>query len=393
MELRDLTVDDLDAVMDNRRRAFGHVSEDDQEAWIRLVTPMFGEGRYLGLFDGPRLVATGRINDFTQWWHGRQMSMGGVASITVAPEDRGRGAGRTIMQATLDRCARLGHPVSALYPATTRIYRSLGWEHAGAMHRAVLSTEALRAIRPTEPVKIRRMGPEDASEVISILRRVHLATRASGPVCGDVTTWESRLAARNDFLYLAEDGFVVYRWHGRDIEVSTLVAGSEATARALWSLVGSSASIAKSVHAVVAPDDPVFWLIGDRPRDEVGQARWMFRVVDLASAVSRRGFPPGVTLDAVIQVDDPQRPENSGPWQLSVSGGSATAQPAGTLPAALPVFTAGGFSALFAGVSTATLRRAGLLTGSAGGGGALDGVLDDALDAAFRATPYMLDHF
>ncbi|MEV7011636.1 GNAT family N-acetyltransferase [Streptosporangium sp. NPDC051022] len=385
MELRDLTVDDLDAVTDNRTRAFGPVSEADQEAWIRLVTPMLGEGRYLGLFDGPRLVATSRIHDFTQWWHGRRMSMGGVASVTVAPEDRGRGAGRTIVRAALDRCAHLGHPVSALYPATTRIYRSLGWEHAGAMHRAVLPAEALRSIRRTERVEVRRMGPGDASEVISVLHEVNAATRACGPVCWNTATWEARLAAGDDFLYLAKDGLVVYRWRGRDIEVSTLVASSEATARTLWSLVGSSASIAKSVHAVVAPDDPVFWLIGDRPRDEVGQTRWMFRVVDLAAAVSRRGFPPGVTLDTVLQVDDPQRPANSGPWNLTVSGGAATAQPAGALPAARPVLTAGGFSALFAGVPTTTLRRAGMLTGTAEG--------DAALDAAFQATPHMLDYF
>ncbi|MFD0890815.1 enhanced intracellular survival protein Eis, partial [Streptosporangium algeriense] len=265
--------------------------------------------------------------------------------------------GRTLMLATLDRCARLGHPVSALYPATTHIYRSLGWEHAGAMHRAVLPAEALRTIRRTEQVQVRRIGPEDADRAVSVLREVHLATRACGPVCRDAAVWRALLAAEDDFVYLAHDGLLVYRWRDQDLEVSVLVAGSEATARALWSLVGSSASIARSVHAAVAPDDPVFWLIGDRPTDEVGQTRWMFRVVDLAEAIRARGFPPGVTLDTVIQVEDPHRPGNSGPWHLSVSGGAATAEPAGTLPSALPVFTAGAFSALFCGVPAATLRR------------------------------------
>ncbi|MEU1732059.1 GNAT family N-acetyltransferase [Streptosporangium sp. NPDC020145] len=385
MKLRELTADDLDAVTDNRRRAFGPVSEAVQRQWVGMVTPALEAGRYLGLFDGARLVATSRINDFTQYWHGRPISLGGVASVTVAPEDRGGGAGRTIMLATLERCASLGHPVSALYPATTHIYRSLGWEHAGAMHRAVLPAEALRTIRRTEQVQVRRAGPEDAERVVSVLRGVHLATRACGPVCWDADVWRARLATGDDFVYLAHDGLVVYRWRDQDLEVPVLVAGSEATARTLWSLVGSSASIARSVHAVVAPDDPVFWLIGNRPTDEVGQTRWMFRVVDLAAAIRERGFPPGVTLDTVIQVEDPQRPENSGPWHLSVSGGRATAEPAGTLPSALPVFTAGAFSALFCGVPAATLRRTGGLTGSADG--------DAALDGAFHARPYMLDHF
>ncbi|MEU0521070.1 GNAT family N-acetyltransferase [Streptosporangium sp. NPDC006007] len=385
MQLRDLTLDDLDAVMDNRTRAFGLLSEAEQEVWRRLVVPMLGGGRYLGLVDGPRLVATSRIADFTQWWHGRPISMGGVASVTVAPEDRGRGVARTLMQATLDRCADLGHPVSALYPATTPLYRSLGWEHAGAMYRATLPAEALRGIGLTERVGLRRMGPGDAAEVIALLGRVHAATRASGPVRWDAGAWESRLADKDAFLYLADDGFVVYRWNGNDIEVSNLVAGSEATVRALWSLVGSSASIAKSVRAVVAPDDPVLWLIGDRAEDRIEQTRWMFRVVDLASAVAGRGFPPGVVLDTVIQVDDPRREANSGSWHLTVSGGSGTVQPAGSRPGTVPVLTANALAALYAGVPTPTLRRSGLLTGPADG--------DAALDEAFQARPHMLDYF
>ncbi|MDP9867249.1 MULTISPECIES: GNAT family N-acetyltransferase [Streptosporangium] len=385
MELRDLTVDDLDAVLDNRKRAFGPVPEGQQELWRKLAVPALEEGRYLGVVDGARLVATSRTNDFTQWWHGRPISMGGVASVTVAPEDRGRGVGRTLMQATVDRCAALGHPVSALYPATTHIYRSLGWEHAGAMHVATLPAEALRTIRSTEQVKIRRMGPGDAPEVVALLGRVHAATRASGPLSRGESAWRVLLENKDDFLYLADDGFVTYHWDGGDIRVSALVAGSEATARALWSLVGTSASVAKSVRAAVAPDDPVFWLIGDRPEDHVALTRWMFRVVDLVAAVAGRGFPAGVTLDAAVQVDDPQRPGNSGPWQLSVSGGSGTAEPAATLPGFTPTFTAAGFSALYAGIPTATLRRSGILTGPADS--------DDALDAAFHAKPYMLDHF
>ena len=230
------------------------------------------------------------------------------------------------------------------------------------------------------------MGPADAAEVVAVLDRVHAVTRASGP---DLLGREDLAPAAGGAGRLPLPGRRRLRGlplEGGDIEVSNLVAGSEATARALWSMVGSSVSIAESVHAVVAPDDPVFWLIGDRPRDEVGQTRWMFRVVDLAAAVAGRGFPAGVTLDAVVRVDDPQRPANSGPWHLSVSGGSGTAEPAGDPAGVRPrPSPPEAFSALFAGVPAATLRRSGLLAGPADG--------DDALDAAFQARPHMLDYF
>src|SRR5262245_49608703 len=211
------------------------------------------EGRYLGLFDGPRLVGTSRIIEFRQWWHGRAQSMGGVASVTVAPEDRGRGAGRQIMQATLDRCGELGHSLSALYPATTPLYRSMGWEHAGAQFRATFPAEALRTLRGPD-VKLRRMSPDDAPEALAILDRVHAASRACGPIVWTEASLRRFLGAyEDDFSYLAEDGFVIYRWEQGNIDVDTLVAGSDATARALWSLVGTASSIASTVTASVEP--------------------------------------------------------------------------------------------------------------------------------------------
>ncbi|MFC7721604.1 GNAT family N-acetyltransferase [Nonomuraea recticatena] len=327
MEIRDLTSDDLEAVLDTRVRSFGPL-DGDPESWFALARAALEQGRFLGVFDGSRLAAAARLPGFTQWWHGRPQPMAGVAGVVVNPEDRGRGVGRQLMRAVLARAAELGEAVSALYPATTQIYRSLGWEHAGAENAVTLSPEALRTIRPTEPVKIRRMGPDDAAEVIAILGRVHAANRASGPICWDESSWRRFLGAKDDFLYLADDGFVAYSWEDGDISVDNLVAGSEATARALWSLVGTSSSIATKVSAVVAPDDPVLWLLRERTKEELKQVRWMFRVVDVADAVARRGFPSVLSADALIMVDDPERPANTGTWRLEVSGGSGTASAA-----------------------------------------------------------------
>ncbi|MEV5558997.1 GNAT family N-acetyltransferase [Nonomuraea wenchangensis] len=381
MELRDLTPDDLDQVLDLRKRAFGPIAPADSETWRQAVTPVLGEGRYLGVFDGSRLTAAARLRQFTQWWHGRPQPMAGVAGVTVSPEDRGRGVGTRLMRAVIERGVELGDAVSALYPATTPIYRSLGYEHAGGMRKVTLPAEALRGLRPSGQVKLRRMGPADAAELIAVLHKVHGAARSSGPVSYDERTWGLWLADDDDFRYIADDGFVIYRWHGQDIQIDTLVAGSPETARALWSMVGTSSSIAKDVIAPLAPDDPVLWLLPERSQDHVTEQRWMFRVLDVAAAVERRGYPAAVTCEAVVTVQDPVRGE--GTWRLDISGGSGTATPAAGAPAA--VLTANGLSALYCGVPTSTLRVVGLMSG--------DERFDEVLDAAFAAKPYMLDYF
>ncbi|MFI6735687.1 enhanced intracellular survival protein Eis [Nonomuraea sp. NPDC050451] len=380
MEIRNLTAEDLDDVLDLRRRSFGPLPPGDNEKWRRAVLPALGEGRYLGVFDGSRLAGSARLRRFTQWWHGRPQPMAGVAGVTVSPEDRGRGVGSMLMRAVVERAAVLGDAVSALYPATTPIYRSIGYEHAGAQHKMRLPAEALRQIRPSGQVKLRRMGPDDAGEVVSLLHRVHSATRASGPISWDEGTWSLWLENKDDFLYLAEDGFVVYRWRGDDMQVENLVAGSGETARALWSLVGSASSIARNVIAAVAPDDPVLWMLRERSSEEVRQARWMFRVLDVAAAVERRGYPAYVSCEAVVTVDDPLG--GGGSWRLEVAGGSGAVTPVAEPGVVLSV---NGFSALYAGVPAATLRLSGLMSG--------DDRYDEALDTAFAARPYMLDYF
>ncbi|MET8160072.1 GNAT family N-acetyltransferase [Sphaerisporangium sp. NPDC005289] len=387
MEIRDVTVGDLGAVLDNRIRAFGPIPPGSAEQWRAMATAALGDGRYLGVFDGARLVATSRIIRFDQWWHGRPVSMGGVASVTVAPEDRGRGVGRLLIQATVDRCADLGHAISALYPATTPVYRGAGYEHAGARSRVTVPTEALRALGARDGVKLRRMGPGDAPELLATMARVYASTRACGPLGWEESAARRWLADEDDFAYLAEDGYVVYRWHQGNIEVENLVAGSEATARALWSLVGTASSVAATVRASVEPDDPMLWLLRERSRDSVEQTRWMLRLIDLPAAVAARGYPAGTGLDTVVRVEDRMRPSNSGAWRLRVRDGAGTATPAeGPAGDEVARLTIGGMSALFAGVHTSTLRRAGLLTG-----GTPDG--DDRLGAAFAAKPYMIDYF
>ncbi|MFI6902251.1 enhanced intracellular survival protein Eis [Nonomuraea sp. NPDC050394] len=383
MDTRELTLDDLDAVLDIRKRSFGVLSPGEREQWLKAMPPVMAAGRYLGVFDGERLSAAGRIRSFTQWWHGRAQPMAGVAGVTVNPEDRGRGVGTLLMTALISRAAELGEAVSALYPATTPIYRSLGYEHAGAQNLITLPTEALRRIRHSGQVKLRRMGPGDASELLSVIGRAHAAARASGPITWDERTWRVWLAEENDFLYLADDGYAIYRWSDGGIEVDAVVAGSPETSRALWSLIGSSSSIAAHVTAAVAPDDPMLWLVGERAKETVKQVRWMHRLIDLPLAVARRGYPAAVSASAVVEVTDPQRPDNSGAWRLDVSSGSGTAT--ATTSADGPHLTANGMAALYAGVPTSTLRRSGLMTGP--------GTSDDALDAVFAARPYMLDYF
>jgi predicted acetyltransferase len=394
--------DDLEIEVDLSRRAFGPLDEATRPRLLDEVGVAAADGRYYAAFDGPRPVAAAAFHDMRQWWHGRAVRMAGVGGVKVAPEQRGRGTGRALMTELLRVIADRGYPLSVLYPATAPLYRSLGWELGGGLYRAVIAGRSLASLLPPDgpaqplpgPPGLRRAGADDAGDVNDIIGAVHESARHCGPATFDAATvrrwW---LADENLFCYLAADGFLAYGWHeDHELAVRVALAGSAETTRALWSIVGSHAPLARQIQAVVSPADPVAWLTREPDLRLASRWSWMLRVVDAPAAIAGRGFPAATGLAVPLQIDDAQLPRNAGLWTLEVSGGkgSLSASATGRRPragTAEPVrLGARGFAALYAGTPMATLRRAGLAAGG-------DASADDALDSAFAGQAFMLVSF
>jgi predicted acetyltransferase len=434
--IRPLTPDlDWDSYLDLTARSFGPADE----ARVRAnIGPIVADGRCLGAFEGNRMAGAALFHDMRQWWHGRAVPMAGVAGVKIAPEDRGRGIGRTLMTALVELMAGRGYPLAALYPATMTIYRSLGWEIAGHRQEVRLPARSLFALAkpdvaadPGSPGDLRRPGPGDAAHVLDVIGRAYALGRDCGPMTYDEATlrrWltrPGRYADADRYAYLAPDGFLAYRWRrGHDeLSVEQVAAASAGTTRALWRLVASNSSVADTVNVQLGPSDPLWWLLAEQDASIADRESWMLRLLDAPAAIAARGFP-ATDLAVPLRITDDLRPANSGRWQLTVrdgtgclsgfrtgqgdsprtgasfpgpaSGGCGGADSppirgvtGGSPPGGkhLPLeLGARGLAALYAGTPVAALRRAGLASGGSP-------AADAALDGAFAATPYMLDSF
>jgi predicted N-acetyltransferase YhbS len=416
--------DDLASDLDLARRAFGPFGAAERADRLASVRHSVGAGRHFGAFSGGQLLGSALFHDMTQWWHGRSLRMAGVAGVKVAPEARGAGIGRSLMTVLLADIAARGYPLSALYPATTPLYRAMGYELAGDQYQVCLPPRSLRSLLPPDPVpggspsgrlplSLRRAGPADAAEVNAVIDRVYELGRYCGPVNFDLDMSRQALDDEDIFCYLADDGCLIYSWSGgpSQIDVYCAVASSAATTRALWSIIASHDSIAATVRAFVGPADPIRWLTQEQDAKLAVKNPWMLRVIDAPAAIAGRGFPAAAQVTATVLLDDSLLPANTGRWQLTVRDGRGTLAlapapdgpvpsspvPSSPIPDSLapdnPAVGAGplrlgarGFAALYAGTPVATLRLAGLAAGG-------DPAADAALDTAFGTTAFMLDYF
>ena len=209
------------------------------------------------------------------------------------------------------------------------------------------------------------------------------------------------------YSYLAgDDGYAAYRWDAdghANLLVERVHAVTPESLRALWSVIASHSSVARTVTALTAPNDPFWWLTAERDATISKRSMWMLRVVDAPAAIAARGFPPGVSVSVPLAVRDQARPANAGRWQLTVADGKGALVSAGAgqdrrrhLAAGYAARSGGvavpltlgprGLAALYGGAPVGTLRLSGLASG-----GTPDE--DAALDAAFAATAYMVDDF
>jgi predicted acetyltransferase len=236
----------------------------------------------------------------------------------------------------------------------------------------------------------------------AVAAAAHLAARDAGAITWDEGPARQWLSREDLYAYFAgdgdgadgdrprADGFAAYRWANGDsaeLFVERVHATTPQALRALWSVIASNASVTRTVRGWTAPDDPFWWLTQERDATIGYRSMWMLRVIDAPGAIAARGFPPAVSVSVPVELTDQARPANAGSWRLTVANGTGTLIQNGGGSSPVPL-TLGprGLAALYAGTPVASLRMAGLAAGGAP-------AADAALDAAFAATPYMVDDF
>jgi predicted acetyltransferase len=393
MEIRPLRPADLEQAWELDREAF-HTPAERRESFLR-----WDPQRLTGAFDGARLVAVCGAIAFGQFFGGRPVPMGGLSSVAVAPDRRGEGLAALVTAACLERMRERGEVISSLYPATTSLYRGLGWELAGSV--------AWRSLRPRllekvpKPARARARPARDGDRAAIRDCYARFARGVNGLLDRPEGWWRFHENDGDDRrVFVAEDpagdvaGYLVYRPRDGEhragggpfrLAVGDFVWNTRDAGLALWRLLGSWSTQVERILYRSGVEDAAGLLLPEQDAEVLVDLRWMTRLVDAAGAVEARGFPPGVHVEVPLELEDAQLPANAGRWVLQVQKGRGRLERGGPGGVALDV---GALSSLYTGwATTSALLRVGRLCGGS----------DEergALDAAFGGpTPWLLDEF
>ena len=114
--------------------------------------------------------------------------------------------------------------MSVLFPTTAPLYRALGWEIAGGRYETVLPARSLAALagpdrqpsrepaRAPPPRRLRRATPADGAAIVAVQGLVHERLLHCGPNTREPWDLRDWLDDEDHFAYLADDGFLSYRW-------------------------------------------------------------------------------------------------------------------------------------------------------------------------------------
>jgi predicted acetyltransferase len=280
---------------------------------------------------GGGVLAHGLITRVEHWFGGRRVPCQNVAGVAIAPEDRGRGAARGLMEDAIRQGAEGGLGLSLLFPATTAMYRALGYEHAGEVVRYKVASAAVPPIGPP----MRRGTEADWEAILACAERAGAAH--NGPAIRPASRWEAIRQAAFWYVLDGHEGLDAYLlfdqvrdpgdWQYR-LSVLDWAATSPRGLEAVVGLIGRHGTIGK--EATYRGPVPDTWSqhFGEQEVDEVGGMWWMARGLDLPAAVAARGYAPGLSVDVTFTVDDPLLTAARGPWRLEVAERQAKLSPA-----------------------------------------------------------------
>ena len=268
-----------------------------------------------------RLLAHAFLFPLEVWVGGRPVPAGGIASVGVAPEARGRRIASRLLSHLHDVSSARGDAITVLYPFRQGFYLGHGYAPVTPSRRLAFAPRAIPrgwALPPSDLV-VRSIEGTDREGVERAYLRA--AARATGWITRPPRLWDARLLDERRRWFVATRGSSVVGYvswalsqaaaHGEIVlTVLDLVADDDEARRALLGLVGAQRDQVHRVELEVDQNDPLDRALVDADERTYGTpavehalgvvaAGPLVRMADATRALLARGY----ACDGAVDLD------------------------------------------------------------------------------------------
>ncbi len=261
-----------------------------------------------------------------QWFGGESLQMAGVAAVGVSPEVRGSGAGFELISQTLKELYSQNIPLSTLYPATQRLYRKAGYEQAGSRCLWEMPVDSIRLHDRSLPVaSVKKLEGQVFQDIYN-----KSAKENEGNLDRNKAIWENVFDHNEDevFGYLVggenPEGYIIFSQKAVNsqnlMEIWDWAATTSAARHRLLTFISDHRSQIQKVIWRGSLIDPFLLLLPEQTAKVQQLEVWFLRIVDVVSALEKRGYPDGLEAELHLAINDDILPDNNGNFVLSVFG-------------------------------------------------------------------------
>lgn len=311
--------DDLDRLVEIHLAAY----PDDRDGEARrrnFASNPFGGFEHLVVAQlGAEVVAHAFVFPLETWFGGRPVRTGGIASVAVAPEARGRGVARALMRHLHQVSDVRGDALTMLYPFRQAFYASLGYAPTSVKKRIGFDPRAVpEAWRRRSRGLVRSATAGDRARVVEL--HLGAAARASGWITRPEPLWDRLFARERRQVLLCEGGYVAFSFEQREPHAKTRAVVDEVAAldddarTILYGALGALRDQVAEVIVEVDLRDPIEHALLDADRHRSGTADVehplgeivggpMVRIEDVHRAIEARGYAADAAFDVVVEDD------------------------------------------------------------------------------------------
>lgn len=258
---------------------------------------------------------------------GRSVKVGGIASVGVAPEARGRGVATALMNGLHARSDRRGDAITMLYAFRQGFYARLGYGSTSSRKRLVFSPRSVPdAWLGLGRGSLRAMRGRDREEMMRL--HASAAAQTSGRIERSSRLWDRLVADERRTFLVVDDkagrgraplrgymSFVLQQdeVHGRTRLVADEVVAADAeTRRALFGALGAMRDQVSEIAVEIAETDPLERALVDADGHRAGTSAVehdlgvivggpMVRIEDVPRALAARGYRGTGAFDLVVR--------------------------------------------------------------------------------------------